>query len=198
MIGLKDSRQFFSQWEAKPKPIAPCTRDFSRALSVLQVISRNCDWFVALSAPVLIGRSNCFGFGFSTVIWKPLYDALISKRFKLEGVMRAWAPIRPRIDWGKYITVERTTKTYRNTTDHSYNLSSSKACVFSQWRVSPHLWIPNATEFAFLSSPSGDEILASLHGHNPLANEISLKIYLWTKTLEFNRLIYELFLPALS
>ena len=25
-----DSRQFFSQWEAKPKPIAPCTRDFSR------------------------------------------------------------------------------------------------------------------------------------------------------------------------
>ena len=31
MIGLKDSRQFFSQWEAKLKPIAPCMRDFSRA-----------------------------------------------------------------------------------------------------------------------------------------------------------------------
>ena len=28
MIGLKDSCQFFSQWEAKPKPIAPRTRDF--------------------------------------------------------------------------------------------------------------------------------------------------------------------------
>ena len=31
VIGLEDSRQFFNQWEAKPKPIAPCTRDFSRA-----------------------------------------------------------------------------------------------------------------------------------------------------------------------
>ena len=72
VIGLKDSRQFFNQWEAKPKPIAPYTRDFSRATSELQVIARNCDWFIALFAPVVIGRS-CFGFGFSTVIWKPLY-----------------------------------------------------------------------------------------------------------------------------
>ena len=31
VIGLKDSRQFFNQWEAKPKPIAPCTRYLSRA-----------------------------------------------------------------------------------------------------------------------------------------------------------------------
>ena len=29
VIGLKDSRQFFNQWDAKSKPIAPCTRDFS-------------------------------------------------------------------------------------------------------------------------------------------------------------------------
>ena len=74
VIGLKDSRQFFSLWEAKPKPTAPCTRDFSRASSELQVIARNCDWFIALFVPVVIGRSNCFGFGFSTVIWKLLYD----------------------------------------------------------------------------------------------------------------------------
>ena len=73
VIGSKDSRQFFNQWEAKPKPIAPCTRDFSRALSELQVIARNCDWFISLAAPVVIGRSNCLCFGFSTVIWKPLY-----------------------------------------------------------------------------------------------------------------------------
>ena len=33
---------------------------FSWALSELQVIARNCDWFIALSAPVVIGRSNCF------------------------------------------------------------------------------------------------------------------------------------------
>ena len=26
------------------------------------------DWFIALPAPAVIGRSNCFGFGFSTVI----------------------------------------------------------------------------------------------------------------------------------
>ena len=69
---IKESRQFFNQWEAKPKPIAPCTRDFSRASSELQVIARNCDWFMALFAPAVIGGSNCFGFGFSTVIWKPL------------------------------------------------------------------------------------------------------------------------------
>ena len=47
-------------------------RDLSRASSELQVIARICDWFMALFVPVVIGRSNCFGFGFSTVIWKPL------------------------------------------------------------------------------------------------------------------------------
>ena len=41
---------------------------FSRASSELHGIARNCDWFIALPAPVVIGRSNCFGFGFSTVI----------------------------------------------------------------------------------------------------------------------------------
>ena len=42
VIGLKDSRQFFNQWEVKP--IAPCTRDFFLASGELQVIARNCDW----------------------------------------------------------------------------------------------------------------------------------------------------------
>jgi len=71
VIGLKDSRQFFNQWEVKPKPkpIAPWTRDFSRASSELQVIARNSDWFLALFLPVVIGQSDYFGFGFSTVIW---------------------------------------------------------------------------------------------------------------------------------
>ena len=44
-----------------------------RASSELQVITRNCDCFIAMPALIVIGRSNCFGFGFSTVIWKPLY-----------------------------------------------------------------------------------------------------------------------------
>jgi len=73
VIGLKDSRQYFNQWEAKPKSISPCTRHFSRDSGELQVIGRNYDWFIELSVPGVIGRSNCFGFGFSTVIWKPLY-----------------------------------------------------------------------------------------------------------------------------
>ena len=34
----------------------------------LQIIATNCDWFITLPAPIVIGRSNCFGFGFSTVI----------------------------------------------------------------------------------------------------------------------------------
>ena len=81
VIGLRDSRELFNQWQAKPNPIAPCTRDFSRASSELQVIARNCDWFMALFVPVVIGRSNCFGCGFSTVIWKPLYNTSGIKHF---------------------------------------------------------------------------------------------------------------------
>ena len=58
---------------SKPKSIAPCTRDFSRALSKLLLIARNSDWFIALFTPVVIGRSNYYCFGLSTIIWKPLY-----------------------------------------------------------------------------------------------------------------------------
>ena len=93
VIGLKDSRQFFNQWEVKPKSIAPRTRDFSRASSELQVIAMNGDWFTALFVRVVIGRSNCFGFGFSTVTWKPLYGerSLRSWRWKRQPFVRAIA-----------------------------------------------------------------------------------------------------------
>ena len=64
MIGLKISHQFFNQREVNPKPIVLCTCDFSRALSKLQVISRNSDWFIALFAAIVIGRSNNFGVDF--------------------------------------------------------------------------------------------------------------------------------------
>ena len=33
VIGLKESSQIFNQWEAKAKPITPCTSHFSHALS---------------------------------------------------------------------------------------------------------------------------------------------------------------------
>ena len=65
---LKRLAPVFQPMRIKTKPIAPWKRDFSRALSELQIIGRNCDWFILLPAPVVIGRSNCFGFGFSTVI----------------------------------------------------------------------------------------------------------------------------------
>ena len=55
VIGLKFLRQVFDQWESKP--IAPCTRDFSRALRESQVVDRDSDWLLALFAPVVIGRS---------------------------------------------------------------------------------------------------------------------------------------------
>jgi len=65
---LKRVAPDFQPMRIKPKPIAPCTRDFSRASSELQLIARNCEWFMALFVPVVIRRINCFGFGFSTVI----------------------------------------------------------------------------------------------------------------------------------
>ena len=71
MTGLRVLRQVFNQWEAKQKPTAACMRDFSRALNKLQEIARSSYWFIAVFAPVLIGRSDYFGIGFSTVIWKP-------------------------------------------------------------------------------------------------------------------------------
>ena len=52
----------------EPKPIAPRTRDFSRASSKLQVTARNSEWLIAMFAPVAIGRSNYCGIGFSPVI----------------------------------------------------------------------------------------------------------------------------------
>ena len=53
---LSDWLKDFNQCEAKPKPkpIAQYTRHFSRASSELQVIARNCDWFISMFAPVVI------------------------------------------------------------------------------------------------------------------------------------------------
>ena len=43
-------------------------------------MARNSGWFIALFAPVVIGRSNYFRIGFSTVISKPLYVELCSNQ----------------------------------------------------------------------------------------------------------------------
>ena len=62
MLGdwLKNFAPVFQPMRSKTKT--------NRALSKLQVISRNSDWLIALFAPVVIGRSYYFGIGFSTVI----------------------------------------------------------------------------------------------------------------------------------
>ena len=58
---LKRLAPVFQRMRRKTKSIAPCTRDFSRTSGEFQVIARNCDWFMELFVPVVIGRSNCFG-----------------------------------------------------------------------------------------------------------------------------------------
>ena len=67
VIGLKESRQFFNQREAKPKPIAPCTRDFPalrasyRWLLGIVIGSLRCLfplWLVGVVALVLVFRQS--------------------------------------------------------------------------------------------------------------------------------------------
>ena len=72
MIGLKNSRHFFIQSEVKQKPIATRSHAFSRALRQVHVITTSFDWFTVLSVSFVIGQSDYFGFGFTTLNWKPL------------------------------------------------------------------------------------------------------------------------------
>jgi len=55
MTGLKTSRHFFIQSEAKPKPIANRSHTFSRAWHQLHVFIMSFDWFVGLSVFFVIG-----------------------------------------------------------------------------------------------------------------------------------------------
>ena len=57
MLGdwLKILAPVFRPKRSKAKSNRTLLRDFSRALSALQVVAGNCDWFIALFAPILIG-----------------------------------------------------------------------------------------------------------------------------------------------
>ena len=68
VIGSTFSRHFFNQSKVKPKPIVARAGTFSRALCRLRVITSSFDWFTGLSPSFLIGQSNYFGFGFTTLI----------------------------------------------------------------------------------------------------------------------------------
>ena len=63
-----------SNWLKRVAPVFQPIRSKTRALSKLEVIARNSDWFIALFAPVMIDRRSYFGSVFLTVIWKPLYE----------------------------------------------------------------------------------------------------------------------------
>ena len=79
VIGSKDHCQFFNQWESKPKPITPCTCEFSRASSELQVIARDSDWFITLSVLWLVGVMMLLWFWFFDSHLKPaLSDWMIA------------------------------------------------------------------------------------------------------------------------
>ena len=49
---------------------------FSRALRQPHVITSSFDWFNVSSVSYVIGQSNYFGFGFTTLKRKPLYSLL--------------------------------------------------------------------------------------------------------------------------
>ena len=68
---------FFNQWELKPKPIVARACTFSCALCRLRVMTSSFDWFTGLSPSFLIGQSNYFGFGFTTLNWNSLYSHVI-------------------------------------------------------------------------------------------------------------------------
>lgn len=89
VIGLKISCQIFNQWGAKLKPIAPCAREFSSASRKLRVIALNCNWFVALFAPAVIDRSNCYCISFSTFNWKALYT-LPEEQTDVHALTETW------------------------------------------------------------------------------------------------------------
>ena len=135
VIGLKESRQFFNQWEAKPKPIAPRTRNFSRASRELQVIARNFDWFIALFVPVVIGRSNCFGFGFSTVICKPPYKQCRKRCNRTRKEQKVYFFLRLRLFWSCmdcFNVITSGVAGMRKREDQSQN-TSFQSYIFEKW-----------------------------------------------------------------
>ena len=69
---LKISDHFLNQSEVKPKPIATYLHVFSRAWRRLHVSALRSDWYIGLSASIVVGQSDYFGFGFtSTAVKRP-------------------------------------------------------------------------------------------------------------------------------
>ena len=68
----------FHPIRSKTKANCDALARFSRALRQPHVITSSFDWFNVLSVSYVIGQSNYFGFGFTTLKRKPLYMPLAS------------------------------------------------------------------------------------------------------------------------
>ena len=56
-----------NQSEVNPEPVMTHSRKFSRASHRLYVFAWSFDWFTGLSVSFVIGQSDNFGFGFTTL-----------------------------------------------------------------------------------------------------------------------------------
>ena len=66
----------FHPIRSKTKANCDALARFSRALRQPHVITSSFDWFNVLSVSYVIGQSNYFGFGFTTLKRKPLYSLI--------------------------------------------------------------------------------------------------------------------------
>ena len=73
----------FHPIRSKTKANCDALARFSRALRQPHVITSSFDWFNVLSVSYVIGQSNYFGFGFTTLKRKPLYNLFLFLPFSL-------------------------------------------------------------------------------------------------------------------
>ena len=64
---LKNLTSLSKPIEVKPKPIVTCLHEFSCNWHLLHVFALSSDWLFRLSVSTVIGKSNYFGFGFTTL-----------------------------------------------------------------------------------------------------------------------------------
>ena len=72
VTGQQNMCHLLNQSAGKPKPNMPCSHAFTRVWRRLHIFALISDWFIALFASVVIGQSNYFGFGLTTLKLKPL------------------------------------------------------------------------------------------------------------------------------
>ena len=80
VIGPENSRHPLSQSDAELKPIVTWLLAFSRAWNRLHVFTLSSHWLLVISTFVRIGRCDYFGFGFTTLNRKALYQNSIPRR----------------------------------------------------------------------------------------------------------------------